>query len=61
MSDAQAFLLSAAREARAYFQRKQNGELQRGMYEEIGIWRTLDAAIEEVEAERAVDELFARR
>jgi hypothetical protein len=61
MSDATAFLLQAAKEARSYAQRREQGEPDKGMYEALYIGRLLTDAITEVEAERQRDELFARR
>ena len=61
MTDAQAFILSAAKQALDHLQRQERGELPRGMYETILTIRSLHDAIAQVEAERAVDELFVRR
>lgn len=51
MTDAQRFLLSAAENARAYFDRKTKGMPPVGMYEDLTIGRTLTEAIDAVWAE----------
>lgn len=65
MTPNQRFLLSAAKDAQAYLDRRIEGRLPIGMYEDITIARTLSEAIKVFEAEQRVEvsvlEFEARR
>jgi len=55
MTPHQRWLLSAAKEAQDYFDRRVQGRPSRGPYELIGLGRTLAAAIRAVEDDERTD------
>ena len=65
MTPNQRFLLSAAKDALSYFDRREKGHPPLGMYEDITVARTLSEAIKVFEAEQRVEvsvlEFEARR
>ena len=65
MTPNQQFLLNAARDAKAYLDRRIAGDLPWGMYEDLTVARSLAEAIKVFEAEQRVEvsvlEFEARR
>lgn len=56
MTNAQRYLLNAARDAKAYMDRQAAGLPPKGLFEDLGIGRALAGAIAAVEREEGIDD-----